>query len=147
MANPPSPNQEDTTGSLEQTPRTLAQAESNPAHTADSTTSIWSETKTLQLVKGLEIRAPPHKIPIQMQEPVEAFPALCQPHTNSADIAAPGCKDSEATQFWSGLTSRTGGSGGGSAIIGEEKGRPGAQAARTKSGRAQKKKRWTTLQF
>jgi hypothetical protein len=57
-------------------PELIANASRNATHTAASVASVWSETKTAQLIKGLETQAPSSELAPQSQKSAEAFPAL-----------------------------------------------------------------------
>jgi hypothetical protein len=69
---------------------------------------VWSETKTAQLIKGLETQAPPPNPTLQLQKPAEAFPTLGKPRRISEKAVVPGMLDAEAAQFWGALTERIG---------------------------------------
>lgn len=86
-------------------PELIAKAGHNASHTTTSVAPGWSETKTAQLVKGLETRAPPSKL--APQKSAEAFPSLREPVEIGVKAVVPGILNAEATQSWANLTKQT----------------------------------------
>lgn len=129
-------------------PKLIPEAKLNLTHTIASTAGIWSETKTAQLIKGLETQIPPPNRPPKLQQPVEAFPVLGEAGRISEKAVGAGIVNAEAAKFWGGLPERIGSTIAERLI--ESSGNaeePRAETVGTKTGRDRNKRRWTPLRF
>jgi hypothetical protein len=129
-------------------PELIANASRNATHTVASVASAWSETKTAQLIKGLETQAPSSRLAPQLQKSAEAFSALGNPAGISAEAVGQAIFAAEATQFWGGLTKRIASPNKETVIDSSENmEKLRAEMVGPKTGHGRNRRRWAPLQL